>query len=233
MTRQTSDQTPIWCGIHYLLYLRQPGEEQDCARFSLFQTEYSPAGSGCAAFLYIDPACFAPAPVNAVYADNPELAAWLYSRMYRGRDNPLADCGEPVISARFGRSGDMRRQMSYSIDTAQGQVSATWAGLETPLFTMARAGLQASTPTASLLLPRAPALMIDGEVVPGDIYPRQDWIPLVGRPLSSCLIGDEFWATHSVSVGDEFNDEKAAICPSRCFVNACQHVSRHADAAAG
>ncbi len=195
MTRQTSDQTPIWCGIHYLLYLRQPGEERDCARFSLFQTEYSPAGSGCAAFLYIDPACFAPAPANAVYADNPELAAWLYSRMYRGRDNPLADCGEPVIGARFGRSGDMRRQMSYSIDTAQGQVSATWAGLETPFVHHGQGGTSSVYTYCFFVIATRASLMIDCEVVPGDTYPRQDWIPLVGRPLSSCLIGDEFWAT--------------------------------------
>ena len=51
MTRETSEQTPIWCGIHYLLYLRLAGAEADCARFSLFQTEYSPAGGGHAGYL--------------------------------------------------------------------------------------------------------------------------------------------------------------------------------------
>ena len=51
MTRETSEQTPIWCGIHYLLYLRLAGAEEDCARFSLFQTEYSPAGGGHAGIL--------------------------------------------------------------------------------------------------------------------------------------------------------------------------------------
>ena len=195
MTRHTGDQTPIWCGIHYLLYLRRPGAEQDSARFSLFQTEYSPAGSGNAAFLYIDPACLASAPPNAVYADNPGLAEWLYDRMYRGRDNPLADCGEPVIAARFGRSGDMRRQLSYSIDTAHGHVAAIWAGLEPP-FVHHGAGATSSVYTYCFFVTATRAsLSVDGEVVPGDIYARQDWIPLVGRPLSSCLIGDEFWAS--------------------------------------
>ena len=38
-------------------------------------------------------------------------------------------------------------------------------------------------------------LEVNGEMVPGELYARQDWIPLVGRPLSSCLIADEIWAT--------------------------------------
>ena len=195
MTRQTSDQTPVWCGIHYLLYLRRPGEEQDTTRFSLFQTEYSPAGAGHAAFLYTDPACMQSAPVNAVYTDNPELAAWLYNRMYRDRDNPLAECGEPIITARFGRSGDMGRQLNYTIDTAHGHISATWADLEPPFVHHGVAGSSSIYTYCFFVVATRASLTIDGEVVPGAIYPRQDWIPLVGRPLSSCLIGDEFWAT--------------------------------------
>ena len=168
---------------------------RDCARFSLFQTEYSPAGSGCAAFLYIDPACFAPAPVNAVYADNPELAEWLYSRCIAAATIRWPTAAHRSSAPVFGRSGDMRRQMSYSIDTAQGHVSATWAGLETPFVHHGQAGTSSVYTYCFFVIATRASLMIDGEVVPGDIYPRQDWIPLVGRPLSSCLIGDEFWAT--------------------------------------
>ena len=89
MTRETSEQTPIWCGIHYLLYLRLAGAEEDCARFSLFQTEYSPAGGGHAGFLYIDAESFPSAPANGVYTDNPDMAEWMYNRMYRDSDNPV------------------------------------------------------------------------------------------------------------------------------------------------
>ena len=193
MTRQSTGQTPIWCGIHYLLYLRQPGEERDSARFSLFQTEYSPAGGGHAAFLYVDPTGPS-AKANGVYTDNPDLAVWLYNRMYRGRDNPLADCGEPIITARFGRSGDMGRQLRYSIDTAQGQIAAEWADLEPP-FVHHGLGASSNIYTYCLfVIANSASLVVDGQAAPGAIYPRQDWIPLVGRPLSSCLIGDEFWA---------------------------------------
>jgi len=194
MTRNASPQTPIWCGIHYLLYLRRHGEQEDCARFSLFQTEFSPAGSGHAAFLYLDPASLASAPHNAVYTDNPELARWLYDFMYRGRDNPLAKCGEPVLTARFGRSGDMRRRLSYSIDTADHHIAATWNGLEPPFVHHGR-GANSSIYTYCFFVvaPHA-SLTVDGEELSGAIYDRQDWVTHVGRPLSSCLIADEFWA---------------------------------------
>lgn len=194
MTRNTNPQTPIWCGIHYLLYLRRPGEQDDCARFSLFQTEYSPAGSGHAAFLYLDAASLTSPPQNAVYTDNPDLAQWLYDYMYRGRDNSLAECGEPVLTARFGRSGDMRRSLSYSIDTAHHHIAATWDGLEPP-FVHHGHGANSTLYTYCFFVvaPHA-SLTVDGEELSGAVYDRQDWVPLVGRPLSSCLIADEFWA---------------------------------------
>lgn len=211
MTRQTSDQRPIWCGIHYLLYLRRPGEERDCARLSLFQTEYSPGGGGHAAFLYLDPASLRsaqavagapgmrpqkpPAPVNAVYTDNPDMAGWLYNRMYRDGDNPLAECGEAVVTARFGRSGDMRRRLRYSIDTAQSHITATWGGLEPPFVHHGLGGRSTVYTYCFFVVAARASLVVNGEAAPGEIYLRQDWVPLVGRPLSSCLIGDEFWAT--------------------------------------
>lgn len=194
MTRDTTGQTPIWCGIHYLLYLRRPGETEDCVRFSLFQTEYSPAGNGHAAFLYLDAASLTSAPRGAVYTDNPDLAIWLYDYMYRGRDNVLAACGEPVVTARFGRSGDMQRRLTYSIDTAHNQFAATWAGLETPFVHHGHGASSSVYTYCFFVVAQGASLVIDGETVSGSIYDRQDWVPLVGRPLSSCLIGDEFWA---------------------------------------
>lgn len=195
MTRETSDQTPIWCGIHYLLYLRQAGAEEDCARFSLFQTEYSPAGGGNAGFLYIDPECMPSAPASGVYTDNPEMAEWMHNRMYRDSDNSLAACGTRIITARFGRSGDMGRSLSYSMDSVDGQVGATWTDLEPPFVHHGIAGTSGLYTYCLFVVANRASIVVDGEVVPGTLYARQDWIPLVGRPLSSCLIADEIWAT--------------------------------------
>ncbi|MYC96820.1 MAG: hypothetical protein F4X14_17780 [Caldilineaceae bacterium SB0661_bin_32] len=194
MTRETSDQTPIWCGIHYLLYLRLAGAEEDCARFSLFQTEYSPAGGGNAGFLYIDPECLSSAPASCVYTDNPEMAEWMYNRMYRDSDNSLAACGNRVITARFGRGGDMRQRLGYSIDSADGTVGAAWTDLETPFVHHGLAGRSGLYTYCLFVVANGAGLEVNGEMVPGDLYARQDWIPLVGRPLSSCLIADEIWA---------------------------------------
>ena len=195
MTRETSDQTPIWCGIHYLLYLRLAGAEEDCARFSLFQTEYSPAGGGHAGYLYVDRGCFASAPANGVYTDNPDMAEWMYDRMYRDSDNPLAECGDRIVTARFGRSGDMRRRLRYTMDTAECQIEAAWAGLEPPFVHHGIAGASSLYTYCLFVVANRASLVVDGEAVPGTLYARQDWIPLVGRPLSSCLLADEIWAT--------------------------------------
>ena len=200
MTRHATAEKPFWSGIHYLLYLRQPDEEQDCARLSLFQTEYSPAGGGHAAFLYLDPA-YPSAVANGVYTDNPELAIWLYDRMYRDRDNPLAETGEPIITARFARSGDLCRSLSYHIDTANVQMSAdrplrltgTWSGLEPPFVHHGAGGISNIYTYCFFVTATSASLIVGGEKIPGVIYQRQDWVPLVERPLSSCLIGDEFW----------------------------------------
>lgn len=193
MTRQTVTQTPVWCGIHYLLYLRRPGAEEDSARFSLFQTEYSPAGGGNAGFLYLDGGCIAAAPANGVYTDNPALAAWLYDRMYRGKDNPLADCERPV-TARFVRSGDMRRALQCGIDAAEVSLTASWTGLEAPFVHHGLAGASNLYTYCLFAVANGASLVVNGEAVPGAVYARQDWIALVGRPLSSCLIADEIWA---------------------------------------
>ena len=195
MTRETSDQTPIWSGLHYLLYLRQEGAEEDCARFSLFVTEFSPAGGGHAGFLHIDRAIMPSAPASAVYTDNPEMAGWLYDRMYRDSDNSLAACGERVITARFGRGGDLRQRLGFSIDSEDGTVGAAWTELEAPFVHHGFAGASSLYTYCLFVVANNAGLEVNGEMVPGDLYARQDWIALVGRPLSSCLIADEIWAT--------------------------------------
>ena len=80
------------------------------------------------------------APASAVYTDNPEMAMWMYDRMYRDSDNSLAACGDRVITARFGRGGDMRQRLGYSIDSVDGTVGAAWTDLEAPFRSSRRGG---------------------------------------------------------------------------------------------
>ena len=115
--------------------------------------------------------------------------------MYRDSDNPLAECGDRIVTARFGRSGDMRRRLSYTMDTAECQIEAAWAGLEPPFVHHGIAGASSLYTYCLFVVANRASLVVDGETVPGTLYARQDWIPLVGRPLSSCLLADEIWAT--------------------------------------
>ena len=202
-------------------------------------------------FLYIDAESFPSAPANGVYTDNPDMAVWMYNRMSRDSDNPLAACGDRIITSRFGRSGDMRRRLSYSMDTAECQVDATWAGLEPPFVHHGMAGGSGLYTYCLFVVANRGSILVNGEAVPGTLYARQDWIPLVGRPLSSCLPGGRRFGpsrkTQTVYggkllgrtsshlqpvVGESVDNEKAEICSSRCFADAREHVPGHADVVA-
>ena len=127
MTRNTTGQTPIWCGIHYLLYLRQPGEHRGLCSLQPLPDRVQPCRQRTRGLPpsgrrqpYVGAARALFTPTTRIWR------IWLYDYMYRGRDNVLAACGEPVVTARFGRSGDMQRRLTYSIDTAHNQFAATW-----------------------------------------------------------------------------------------------------------
>lgn len=193
MQRNIESTNVIWAGIHYLLYLRQNSLADDSVRFSLFETEYSAQGAGNAAFLHIASGIESGNLSNGIYTDNPALAQWLFSYMYEGRDNSLAQTGDKIVAARFARSGDLRRNITVHVETSQASIEASWQNLDPPFVHHGRGGI--NTVYTHCLFVTAPAarIRVAGFEVPGEIYPREDWRPLLGRPLSSCLIGWEMW----------------------------------------
>ncbi|MBV7336535.1 hypothetical protein KFU94_51555 [Chloroflexi bacterium TSY] len=193
MQRNIESTDVIWAGIHYLLYLRPPNQAEDSVRLSLFETEYSPHGGGNAAFLYCDPALESGTIPNGIYTGNSELAQWLFDYMYKGRDNPLALTGDNIVLARFARNGDLRRAVTVHIETAAGAIEARWSDLDLPFVHHGPGGV--NTVYTYCLFVTAPTarIYVGGGEVAGEIYPREDWRRLLGRPLSSCLIGWEMW----------------------------------------
>ncbi|MEM7134008.1 MAG: hypothetical protein AAF702_47385 [Chloroflexota bacterium] len=192
MQRNIESTNVIWAGIHYLLYLRQPNQEES-VRLSLFETEYSPHGGGNAAFLYVAPNIETKNLSLGIYADNPALAQWLFETMYQGRDNLLAATGDNMVTARFTRSGDLRRDVTIHIDTSHGAIEARWANLEPP-FVHHGPGAIGTVYTYCLFVTAPIAqIRVEDVEIPGQLYDREDWQPLLGRSLSSCLIGWEMW----------------------------------------
>lgn len=197
MQRNIDSTNVIWAGIHYLLYLRPSHATDDGVRLSLFETEYSAHGGGNAAFLFCTPSIQIDGFANGIYTDNPALGEWLFSYMYRGRDNPLAAAGDNLVITRFTRSGDLRRAVTIHMETNAGVMQADWQDLDPP-FVHHGPGAIGSVYTYCIFVTAPTAqLRVAGETMPGTIYPREDWQRLVGRPLSSSLLGWEMWTDNA------------------------------------
>ena len=77
--------TLIWCGEHWINYLRPKGEDRDSAVVSLYHARFSEEGEGSVAFVDIpegeDQVC--------AYTDNPDFARFVINTMIRGRGSPF------------------------------------------------------------------------------------------------------------------------------------------------
>src|SRR5438105_4482434 len=101
----------LWCGEHWINYLRAAGAQDNSGMVSLFHTRYSPGGEGTVAYVHL-PA----AGLDAICTDNPELAEYLDKLITRGRKGPF-DRPMPVAATRFSRAGDIRTAPTWVLET--------------------------------------------------------------------------------------------------------------------
>ena len=92
--------TLVWSGEHWINYIRRPGESTDSGMVSLYNTRFSAAGEGIAAFVYI--------PGNDGFTgyctNNREVASFMFDTMIRGKGNAF-DRELPVLDATFEYEG--------------------------------------------------------------------------------------------------------------------------------
>jgi hypothetical protein len=171
----------VWSGEHWINYLREPGTEPSTGRVSLFHTRYCSAGEGNVAFVTIP----GPGGLDAVCADNPDLARFTVETFTRGRGGPF-DRELPTVSARFTRAGDVRVAPSWTIETDQHVVVATWSQLQPPLLAEGtfRAGHEHFT---ILLFAERATIQFDGRHLPGEPYRVDTWRASIGGDRSSCV----------------------------------------------
>ena len=124
MSEDTIQGAVHWSGEHWINYLRRPGEVEDSGSFSLYHTRYSAAGEGTVAFVIIPDA-----GIDAIYADNAELAEWTIENMIRGRGNQF-DREMPVVEACLTRAGDVRKQPSWIIEADGHRIGSSWTVTE-------------------------------------------------------------------------------------------------------
>ena len=171
--------TLIWCGEHWINYLRPKGEDRDSAAVSLYHARFSEAGEGSVAFVDIPEAV----DLSCAYTDNPDFAQFTIETMIRGRGGPF-DRELSIRKAVLTRTGDIRRNPAWNIHAGKDRINASWEGLQTPLV---------GPPTAHPDIVFTVLTFADGGVVrlndkrvPGEPYLRDIWRKNLGTPKSSC-----------------------------------------------
>src|SRR5579872_3863834 len=119
----------IWCGEHWIAYLREAGADADTAMVSLYHTRYSEAGEGCVALVKIPGA----EGFQAAFTDNRDLAAFITNHFIR-KGPGLFDPEAPITDATITREGDIRNAPSWVIRTSLHHVVATWRKVQAPVI---------------------------------------------------------------------------------------------------
>ena len=176
-------------GENHILRLQASSDGPDAALVNHFRLRLSPHGPGHAVFVLADPD--AADPRNACYTDNPALANWLLDWYLRGspiyRDlQGLNDL--PIVAAGgFTYVDELPRRWTETVRAGDATIRAVWRDLAAP-FQVERHGQPGDKDAMdvfSVLLSASDAsLYIDGQELPGVVFPRQ-----VGRqPITSAFL---------------------------------------------
>jgi hypothetical protein len=169
----------LWCGEHWINYLREPGGAANSGMVSLFHTRYSPAGEGNVAYVHVRDA------LDAICTDNQDLARAVTDLFIRGRKGPF-DRDLQVLPARFRRTGDVRTAPGWVIEVGDRAVAATWMSLGAPVTAegVFREGHEHFT---VLFFAERATIEVDGEPCPGAPYAVDIWKATIGGERSSCV----------------------------------------------
>ncbi len=183
MDGDTIDGSVHWSGEHWINYLRRPGETEDSGSFSLYHTRYSEAGEGTVAFVIIPNA-----GINAVYADNADLAEWTIENMIRGRGNQF-DREMPVVEACITRAGDVRTKPSWIVEAEGRTLQPSWSVTDPPVIHWGPvpSGTADMHIFSLLYFTCETELTVDGGTVEGAPYTRDIWRASIGGDRSSCV----------------------------------------------
>ena len=181
MTRRiVNPGTLFWTGQHWINYLRRPGEAENSGMVSLWHTHYCAAGEGTAAYIDLP-------GLQSICTDNPDIVAFMNEWM-AGRGG-LYDMDLPIIEAQFRRSGDLRSDPSWTIQTATDRIEATWTEIQPPVILDAPAPKfrQDCDVYSYLFFAAAASISLNEQATPGQPYITDIWQPSIGGDRSSCV----------------------------------------------
>ncbi len=169
----------LWCGEHWIAYVRPSGTEHESGLVSLYHAYASPAGTGTAAFVQI------PREDGFVglCTDNEAFAAFV--KQTQVTSSAPYDVGMPVVNAQFRKSGDVLERPTWTIEAIDRQVVISWWDLQAPL--VGPPTLHPRIVFTILVFAEDAAIELDGRKVVGAPYPREAWAKSLGTPMSSCV----------------------------------------------
>lgn len=196
MARPPINPAPVdWSGENPGLYLREHADGPYTCLASLFRVVYSPYGPGHALVLLWDPA--AAHPLNGIYTDNDNLAAWLrdnfvaYFAAFKG--NPLLASLPLLPLEGVRRSGDAICEYGEAISANGHAIRLVWSGLSEPYLVelpVERSATGKHEMFSLFLDAREGFIEVDGQRGRGQAFPRD----YHGRKSSSAFLAfSETW----------------------------------------
>jgi len=172
----------VWPGEHWILYLREIGQSENSGSISLYHTYYSPAGQGTVAFVQSNKSGLGP----TLIAETTALADFVIEKVVAWKSSPFKR-NIPIVKGNFLRSGDIRSNSKWRIETDFDVVEAEWRNLESEVVIDRPLKSGAFTIINSILFFSAKATIeVNGKPVIGNPFMREGWRSAIGRPGSSC-----------------------------------------------
>lgn len=166
----------LWCGEHWIAYLRDTDSGQDTGMVSLFSAYSSPAGRGTAAFVAIP----GENGFKSLCTDNRAFAEFARTQVV-----PSApfDREMPLAMAEIAREGDSETSPTWAIRSGMHEIAVSWNSLHEAIV-----GPPIPYPKivfTILVFADAGFIRLDGRTLSGKPYLRQAWAASLGKPMSS------------------------------------------------
>ena len=178
-----SKSSLLWSGEHWILYLQKDAKDKNSASLSLYKTTYSPVGEGTVAMIGSDANSIMP-PI--LCTDNRELAAFVKEHIIKWDASPFEN-NLDVVDASFTRTGNVRSDPEWIIETNNYRISAKWSKIEPPTIMDKPLISKGKSVTHSILFFSEEASMKVNETsIEGVPFTREGWKKAIGRAGSSC-----------------------------------------------
>ena len=173
----------LWSGEHWILYLRKDTEDKNSGSLSLYKTTYSPVGEGTVAMIGSNADSIMP---SILCTDNRDLASFVKEKIIKWDASPFEKNLE-VVNAVFTRTGDVRSDPGWIIDTDNYRISAKWSKIEPPTVMDKPLNSEGKSVTHSILFFSEEASMkVNDTSIEGASFTREGWRRAIGRVGSSC-----------------------------------------------